>query len=1440
MRRRVFAQKSGHLLDTRRAGAPGRDRARMSPASRRRGASGSPRQFGVSRAAAATFLALVVASACARPSFARGAPLDDESESWYADVEEFALDGPDAVQAHVASALRENRERPDYDAAVNPILPGGRVRDVAVAVAAARGDIRRPVSSAGLLGIGAGDGDDDDGDDDDGDDGARAPGPARPDDDRDEGSDDGAAWGRRDVLGGMIVVDDDDDDADVGPLPEGGRGAPPAQHRGRSLARASGTRSSTSSIADVARRARASRCGSAIASGAVASAGALPVDPREWAAAEDEETGLGVTEVPWMIAMEVGERRERERMDRLARAKANGANGASDEAEGGESNSAISSPATDDREAELEARYSELKRWVARKGGVVGVGVNVSRVVGKPGDGWGFVATDGGDGTDDGSKRGDVNTGESPTVVHPGDVVARVPIALALSHVAARTYRVDDAPVGDLLRRLFDQAPEYAMCMMLLHERFKLVHGLDSPWGPYVRTLSHVEPSVAVLRELRGTYADEARREWDARVKAAHEWITDVGCAGGLRQMCSRKPGRHGAGSGTFNRDDVRWALGVVRSRAVWIARRFGAGGGDSSSRRFPALVPLLDLLPHDGGAGGTTTLGVDNVVTVTAGSSFAPGAEVVVDRGTNSTDAEQLLAYHALAPGVNVDNAVRLNLPGAEIANAGVIRKVELLRTWRREMAMPPRGADLWRDARGLGLYGDGDEDEVRAMGDAARASAKKRRSLAALAAKGEGGRSGGAMTIEEELLLTDEARDPAEAAAKAAARIGVDLRLLDDDGDEYHDDDDDGEAYALYSAPNPDHPGGDDPALDHHRRSLARLAAQTAAAAAYADVSGGADYSGTRRELESGNPGGSANDRDETRSGADLEARSDGGNATRAALRSARAFFERGAPPPRGLDPLDLFLLRKGRLMSACGETRDFLITAAGPSDALMCATRVLLANETEVKALEGGGSDPHWSGDRMESASEIERLKKLGLMHEPFDAARPLSETNERAAIRRVASAATNILAGYGTTEEEDLERLGDVDPVVLGIVEDRHGDGRGVWSRDDSNPEKNASTHPGRSWPARVPGGVLASAVALRVRERRMLRGAVLALRDRAETLGALDFQVEEKERRRAERDAFERERAERIRELSRTFLEREVLASIDVDVVRPDSSSENDESSEESGIRREETTTITKTVTVRAGDDVESIVREFMAANSIDSTDAFASLKRTLLERVERGADARGVANNRRVGRCAVIVPDGRKVVVAPRVGEELSDVVRGFAEAYDVPPPLVPALAARVNASLAKRARRATLLTLDVVAPDGRSELVFDVVDGEQHDLVETAREWALAESVHPGAAVQVADAAFRALPPVIVAFPVDVPGRARRTIAIRDADEAAVRRTCEAFCEANDLGGGDATVDALVRGAMSRLNPGAVLVDADRRVREGGRAEEAGDEGAG
>jgi hypothetical protein len=201
--------------------------------------------------------------------------------------------------------------------------------------------------------------------------------------------------------------------------------------------------------------------------------------------------------------------------------------------------------------------------------------------------------------------------------------------------------------------------------------------------------------------------------------------------------------------------------MGIVRARAVWITR-------STTGTTFPALIPLLDLIPHRPGSGGSMKLGVDNVVTVTSGKTFTGGKtfEVFIDRETNATDADLLLAHHALAPGTNPNNAVRMRLPGTEISRVGVIRKIELLRSWRKEvsyfnfcmgncndvvfyfqMAMPPRGSDLWRGAKGLGLYGDGDEDELSAMEDTKKKKRGRKRAIAALAAK-EGG--GGSMTIE------------------------------------------------------------------------------------------------------------------------------------------------------------------------------------------------------------------------------------------------------------------------------------------------------------------------------------------------------------------------------------------------------------------------------------------------------------------------------------------------------------------------------------------------------------------------------------------------------------------------------------------------------------------------------------------------------------------
>jgi len=442
------------------------------PPARRLDGSGPPRRAPRSSsrwrvlAACAAFLALLPTGARANADDESQPPSGSSSSHGHASsivddvtVEEFALDGPESVQDHVNVAMKEARTRPDYDAAVNPILEGGWVRARAVAAATARGDIRPPVSSTRLLGIGAASAEGDDawggtarlsGGGDDG--AAPTPSPAEievdaetssitSDEEEEEAARRSQTWGRRDVLGGMLVDSNDDDD---GPDDDDPNAA-------RSLVRGNAQLSS-SSIAEVDRMRRARDCGDSIAAGAVASAGGLSTNLREWAAVEDEDASfVKVSDVPWMVAMEAGERNARAEK-RIFKLNASTASSSSSPA----SSSSATLEVRDKEETELTAKYDTLLAWVLDKGGVVAVGVNVSKVIGKPGDGRGLVTTGG---ESPSSSGGD----ESSSVVNVGDAVVRIPIALALSHVAARTYRVNDQPVGTLLRPLFNEQPTYAL-----------------------------------------------------------------------------------------------------------------------------------------------------------------------------------------------------------------------------------------------------------------------------------------------------------------------------------------------------------------------------------------------------------------------------------------------------------------------------------------------------------------------------------------------------------------------------------------------------------------------------------------------------------------------------------------------------------------------------------------------------------------------------------------------------------------------------------------------------------------------------------------------------------------------------------------------------------------------------------------------------------------
>jgi len=118
-----------------------------------------------------------------------------------------------------------------------------------------------------------------------------------------------------------------------------------------------------------------------------------------------------------------------------------------------------------------------------------------------------------------------------------------------------------------------------------------------------------------------------------------------------------------------------------------------------------------------------------------------------------------------------------------------------------------------------------------------------------------------------------------------------------------------------------------------------------------------------------------------------------------------------------------------------------------------------------------------------------------------------------------------------------------------------------------------------------------------------------------------------------------------------------------------------------------------------------------------------------------------------------------------------------------------------------------------------VSAPDGRT-VHLEVRDGEQHDLLRLTAEWVAAERIPADTVEQIANAAFSRLGDVLVAMPVDVPGRVRQMLHVRVRDAEGVRTTVESFCEVNDLGA--EAVLPLVRGALSRLNPGSILINAD------------------
>ena len=301
-----------------------------------------------------------------------------------------------------------------------------------------------------------------------------------------------------------------------------------------------------------------------------------------------------------------------------------------------------------------------------------------------------------------GVRCGDEGAVEALRDLGAGAAIVRVPIKLTISQVSMRSTRNKGGYVGQQLEKGFKHNEQWALAAALLHEYNKETYGEGSRWGPYVRSLSMLRLGSLILRELEGTYAGDLQQGWEKDVEHAYEWLTTHTCGGSTYAVCLRDSEK--MSSGKWTREDLQWALYVVKRYAVRVRRQ-------TNAKPFLALVPLVGSLPHRAEAAGDLSLGFDNVVTLHS-AAFGEGEKVHLSRG-NLSDAQTFLTFHSIAPEVNPHNRVRIGITGAGLSGEDHLSQIKILAQWRRELNLPPRSSDLWRHANALQLYGDEEEEQ-------------------------------------------------------------------------------------------------------------------------------------------------------------------------------------------------------------------------------------------------------------------------------------------------------------------------------------------------------------------------------------------------------------------------------------------------------------------------------------------------------------------------------------------------------------------------------------------------------------------------------------------------------------------------------------------------------------------------------------------------------
>lgn len=139
---------------------------------------------------------------------------------------------------------------------------------------------------------------------------------------------------------------------------------------------------------------------------------------------------------------------------------------------------------------------------------------------------------------------------------------------------------------------------------------------------------------------------------------------------------------------------------------------------------------------------------------------------------------------------------------------------------------------------------------------------------------------------------------------------------------------------------------------------------------------------------------------------------------NATQAVLNHTRDFFQHGVLPMAGLDELDMFLLKKIGMLAHCGFENDMRITHNNVTEELMCAMRVHLMNESEIHVF----------------CPKEARVWEDNCLNVEFMNFTAISAGNELDVVTALRSSLHSLLGSYPTTVDEDKELINRYDDGV----------------------------------------------------------------------------------------------------------------------------------------------------------------------------------------------------------------------------------------------------------------------------------------------------------------------------------------------------------------------------------------------------------------------